>query len=210
MRFAELDAVTVDGYGTLLELIDPVPGLRQALAQRGVHAAAADISRAFEQEASYYRARAHLGRDEPSLQNLRENCAGVFLEVLSVELDPASFAGPFVDALEFTIVPGAVETLGLLRDQGLLLAVVANWDHALPVQLARLGVDHLFRTVVTSAEAGAPKPDPVPFRLALQRLGVDPARALHVGDDRVDEDGAEAAGMRFAPAPLAEAFAEWE
>jgi len=25
MRFADLDAVTVDGYGTLVRLVDPVP-----------------------------------------------------------------------------------------------------------------------------------------------------------------------------------------
>jgi len=43
---------------------------------------------------------------------------------------------------------------------------------------------------------------------ALERLDVEPARALHVGDEPIDEQGARAAGMRFLPAPLAEAFAE--
>ena len=33
MRFAELDAVTVDGYGTLVRLVDPVPALARALAR---------------------------------------------------------------------------------------------------------------------------------------------------------------------------------
>ena len=32
MRFADLDAVTVDGYGTLLTLLDPVPRLVGSLA----------------------------------------------------------------------------------------------------------------------------------------------------------------------------------
>ena len=59
--------------------------------------------------------------------------------------------------------------------------------------------------VVTSAEAGAPKPDPAIFRLALTRLGVSPERALHVGDSPADEEGAHAAGMQFRPAPLADA-----
>ena len=35
------------------------------------------------------------------------------------------------------------------------------------------------------------------------------ARALHVGDEDEDEQGAAAAGVRFAPAPLATAFAGW-
>ena len=34
MRFAELDAVTVDGYGTLVRLLDPVPSLVRSLAKR--------------------------------------------------------------------------------------------------------------------------------------------------------------------------------
>ena len=61
---------------------------------------------------------------------------------------------------------------------------------------------------MTSAEAGAPKPDPAIFRLALARLEVEPARALHVGDSHADAEGARAAGMRFRPAPLAEAVRE--
>jgi HAD superfamily hydrolase (TIGR01509 family) len=59
--------------------------------------------------------------------------------------------------------------------------------------------------VVTSAEVGLPKPDPAVFRRALELLGVRPERALHVGDSESDETGARAAGMRFAPAPLAAA-----
>jgi HAD superfamily hydrolase (TIGR01509 family) len=65
-----------------------------------------------------------------------------------------------------------------------------------------LGVAPLVDTIVTSAEAGAAKPDPAIFRLALERLRVQPERALHVGDEPLDEEGARAAGMHFAPAPL--------
>ena len=76
-------------------------------------------------------------------------------------------------------------------------------------QLERLGVADLFSAILTTAEAGAPKPEPAVFRLALERLGVAPGRALHVGDEPGDEEGARAAGMAFAPAPLAGAFASW-
>jgi putative hydrolase of the HAD superfamily len=70
-------------------------------------------------------------------------------------------------------------------------------------------VASLFSAIVTTAEAGAPKPEPGVFRLALERLRVEPARALHVGDEPGDESGARAAGMRFAPAPLTSAFEGW-
>jgi HAD superfamily hydrolase (TIGR01509 family) len=61
----------------------------------------------------------------------------------------------------------------------------------------------LFEVVLTSAEAGAPKPEAPIFEEALERLGVSPTRALHVGDGQGDRDGASAAGMAFEPAPLA-------
>jgi putative hydrolase of the HAD superfamily len=210
MRFAELDAVTVDGYGTLLTLKDPAPALRAALARRGVERTDAEVAAAFAAEAAYYRPRAQLGRDAESLAALRAACSAVFLEALDIGLDPSSFVGDFVSALEFEELSGAADTLSSLRARGLRLAVVANWDCALPQHLARLGLDRFFATVVTSAAAGAAKPDPAPFLLALRRLGVEARRALHVGDEPADQAGARAAGMRFIPAPLSSAFEGWE
>jgi len=55
MRLAELDAVTIDAYGTLVELADPVAGLRRELAALGVDRDAEAVGRAFAREAAYYR-----------------------------------------------------------------------------------------------------------------------------------------------------------
>ena len=112
-------------------------------------------------------------------------------------------------SIRFEAITGAIETLEGLRRRGIALAVVSNWDVGLAEHLERIGADRLFSAVVTSAEAGAAKPDPAAFRLALERLRVEPARALHVGDEDEDERGAVSAGMQFAPAPLATAFAGW-
>jgi putative hydrolase of the HAD superfamily len=50
---------------------------------------------------------------------------------------------------------------------------------------------------VASAEIGAAKPDPEIFLHALGLAGVEPARALHVGDTlRADVEGARAVGIR--------------
>lgn len=201
-----LDAVTVDANGTLVRLLDPIARLDRALRVRGVERTRAEIAQAFAAEAAYYAPRSHRGRDENSLTELRRDCARVFLEALGVKLDASEFAPDYVGALEFELIPEAKEALERVAATGLRLAVVANWDMTLPETLRRLGVDHLFVSVVTSAEAGAAKPDPAIFRLALERLGVPAARALHVGDDPVDQDGARAAGMHFAPAPLADAL----
>jgi HAD superfamily hydrolase (TIGR01509 family) len=209
MRFAELDAVTVDGYGTLLRLTYAVPSLRDALAKHGVEASPEEIDAAFRAEAAYYRPRGHEGRDPETLAALRLDCVGVFLRELGNPLEAAEFVDAFIDALVFEPLPGAPQILERLREQGLRLAVVANWDCALPGHLERLGLDELVDTIVTSARAGVPKPDPAIFELALRELGVSADRALHVGDEPCDEEGARAAGLRFAPAPLTQAFQGW-
>jgi HAD superfamily hydrolase (TIGR01493 family) len=201
MRAAELDAVTIDAYGTLVELADPVPALTEGLRGLGVEREAGAVARAFAKEVAYYRERSHHGRDEATLYELRRDCVGVILDDLGSDLDPAAFVDGFVAAMRFELLPGAPESVARLRRLGLELAVVSNWDVGLGELLGGLGLGGL--VVVTSAEAGAPKPDPAVFERALAKLGVPPERALHVGDSEDDEAGARAAGMHFAHAPLA-------
>ena len=210
MRFAEIDAVTLDAHGTLVSLVDPIPKLRRALADRGVERSERDLHRAFAAEAAYYTPRSYTGRDGDSLARLQRDCAGVFLNALDAELDPTEFAPEYVAALEFALEPGVAETLTALHARGLTLAVVSNWDCTLATHLAAVGVAHLLSAIVTSAEVGVPKPDPRIFTVTLERIGVPPARAVHVGDNPADADGAAAAGVAFLPAPLAEAFAPWQ
>lgn len=198
----DVDAVTIDAYGTLVSLRDPVPALHAALAERGHDATEDAVRAAFATEVAYYVPRSHEGRDAASLAALRRTCTHVFLDAAGADaLDADEF--PFVASLAFDLVPGGREACDDLSRAGLRLGVVSNWDIGLPEHLQRLGLD---LPVVTSAEAGAAKPDPAVFALALRRLEVaDPARAVHVGDGPADEAGARAAGLRFEPAPLAEA-----
>ena len=209
MRFAELDAVTVDGFGTLVTLIDPVPALDAALRERGIERSSATVRAAFEAEVAYYKPNSVSGSDPARLAALRLECTGVFLAAARAELDPRSFVDSFMGAIAFEPITGALVTLTALKARGLELAVVSNWDIGLAAQLDLIGAGALFTTIATSAETGAAKPDPAVFRLALERLGVQPGRALHVGDEEGDEGGARAAGMRFSPAPLATAFTGW-
>ena len=127
----------------------------------------------------------------------------VFLDAAGAELDAAEFVPAFMDAVVFHLVDGAVAALDRLRDAGLTLACVANWDISLHEHLQRLDVHSRFAVVVTSAEAAAEKPDPAIFLRALGVLGVHPHRALHIGNEDVDRDGAREAGLAFEPTPLA-------
>jgi putative hydrolase of the HAD superfamily len=202
IRTADLDAVTLDVYGTLVTLVDPVPKLADALRTRGVERSEDRIAAGLEAEMAYYGPRSHEGADVESLARLGEACARVFLEAVGSDLPPDEFAPTYVEALEFEVVPGVPNALRALRARGLELAVCSNWDVSLHERLAALGLSPFFTHVVTAAEVGARKPDPAPFRRALELLAVPPERALHVGDDASDRNGALAAGMRFAPAPL--------
>lgn len=202
LNASDLDAVTLDVYGTLVTLADPVPNLRAALKARGVERSRPEITAAFETEVAHYAAHSHEGRDEASVADLNERCAAVFLEDLGTELSAPEFAPAYVQALEFEVIPGTPEALRALRSCGLDLAVVANWDVTVHQWLRKLGLATFFSHVVTAAEAGARKPDPAIFHRALDLLQVPAVRALHVGDDAVDEQGAAAAGMHFAPTPL--------
>jgi HAD superfamily hydrolase (TIGR01509 family) len=202
----DVEAVTIDAYGTLVELDEPVPHLRAALRRHGVERSERQVDRAFRAEVAYYIPRAHEGRDDDSLARLRRECTAVFLEAAGVELDPDTFVADFVASLRFRTVPGAVEAARRLKTRGLKLAVVSNWDVGLHQHLAALGLDGLVDTVVTSAEAGEPKPAKQIWELALARLRVTPDRAVHVGDSDADEQGARAAGLHFEPAPLEDAI----
>ena len=81
------------------------------------------------------------------------------------------------------------------RQSGLKLAVVSNFDRRLHGLLEALGVRTLFDAVVVSSEAGAAKPDPKPFELALEALGLRSDEAWHIGDSPEDLAGAAAAGV---------------
>jgi HAD superfamily hydrolase (TIGR01509 family) len=202
-----VEAVTIDAYGTLVALRDPVPSLRTALAARGVDRDERAVRAGFAEEVAFYVERSHEGRDEATLALLRRDCAAVFLEAAGAELDPDEFTPAFLGSLAFEELPGAAGACRALRAQGIRLAVVSNWDVGLHEHLDALGLGALVDAVVTSAEAGAPKPAPAVFELALARLGVTPERTVHIGDADADAEGARAAGLRFEPAPLADAAA---
>jgi len=200
---SDLDAVTVDAMGTLVELHEPVERLARALRDRGVKCSREHVAEAFRTEVDYYLAHKLSATDSASLADLRRECARVFLDAAGADLDPAEFSPAFVEAMVFRPLDGVVAALERLRTAGLSLACVSDWDIGLREQLAQVGLDHLFDVVLTSAEAGAPKPEPALFLEALSRLRVQPGRAVHVGDGDTDRDGAGAAGLAFEPVPLA-------
>ena len=96
--------------------------------------------------------------------------------------------------------PDVVDTLKELRGRGFRLALVSNAAYLprlMKEQLAALGLASYFDAVTFSSEVGVRKPHPAIYRDALDKVQVEPSRALFVGD-RVREDvqGPKELGMR--------------
>jgi putative hydrolase of the HAD superfamily len=196
-----IDAVLLDGLGTLVALECPWPALVGRLQDAyGIELSLAGAERAFRAEIAYYRAHHHEGRDPVALEDLRRRCAEVLraqlpaqtVEALSLE----QLTAAMLDALRFRAYPDAPAALARLRTRGVRLVVVSNWDVSLPAVLRNVGIDGMVDEVVTSAEVGHPKPASEMFTAALALAGCAPGHAVHVGDS-LDQDvhGALAAGV---------------
>jgi len=88
----------------------------------------------------------------------------------------------------------AIETLGEDHHVGL----VTNGDPWMQRQkLEGVGLADAFEVIVHGGYDTTPKPEPDPFDAALGDLGVQPGRAVHVGNSlHSDVPGAKAAGVR--------------
>jgi len=182
-------AVFLDVLGTLLELEPPWVRLRRAL---GDELPEERLVAAVRAEMAYYRDHSHEGRDAASLADLRSRSAAVLSRTLGREIDVATL----MEAIRFRPFPDAAPALEGLRARGLRLVCVSNWDCALTEVLDRTGLRGLVDGTVTSAGAGARKPDPRIFAPALELAGCGQSEALHVGDTpEEDLAAARAAGI---------------
>jgi 2-haloacid dehalogenase len=113
------------------------------------------------------------------------------------ELEVFADGGPLLarSLAEWKPFPDTVKALRRIA-RARRLAIISNVDRALIAQtlgvlLAPLSV------VVTAEDAQAYKPDPAPFRLALDRLRLPPEAVLHASfSEKYDHAPARALGMR--------------
>ncbi len=81
-------------------------------------------------------------------------------------------------------------------EAGLGIGVISNWEPWLDELLDYLGLGRYLEVRVISGREGLEKPDRRMFLRALQRAGVEPQAAVHVGDDpRADAEPAASLGM---------------
>lgn len=95
------------------------------------------------------------------------------------------------------LFPGVREFLLALRSHGIGTAIITDLTSQIQFRkIIYFGLDDCFDYVVTSEEAGADKPQEAPFRLAIDKLGLEPESIWMIGDDlRSDVHGASRFGI---------------
>ena len=97
----------------------------------------------------------------------------------------------------FKLYDDVLPALDALDALDIRMAIISNWDYSLHRIVTMLGIQDRFQVILASLEEGVEKPDPRLFHIALEKLRVSPANAVHVGDNPLDDlQGARNAGMR--------------
>ena len=192
----EIKAVTFDVGGTLIE---PWPSVghvyAEVAARHGLKTYSADQLNARFKAA--WRARQSFGHTRIEWEEL----------VAEVFGGPASSprTGTFFEELyerfaqpeAWHIFEDVIPALDALASRQIKLAVISNWDDRLRGLMQALKLDRYFEVFAISCEVGFPKPSPVIFEHAVEKLGLPASSILHVGDSlEMDIDGAQAAGLQ--------------
>ncbi len=190
----------LDALGTLIGIQPPWQRLVDLLdARHGIPITLDQSVAALQAEMAYYRRNCQKAGDAGSLAVLRDECAAVVAGSLGpavAGLDRPALTQTLLDALRFAAYPDVPDALAELRDQGIRLVILSNWDISLHGVLADCGLAELVDGVVCSAQEAVAKPSPGIFAAALALAGAPADRALHVGDSYAEDVlGARAAGI---------------
>ena len=102
-------------------------------------------------------------------------------------------------AVHTRLYPGARAALSALSDDGFRLAICTNKPESLArILLRELDIDGFFGAVVGADTLPVRKPDPRPYRAAVEGAGGTVARSFLLGDTETDRRTASAAGVRVA------------
>ena len=203
---AQIKAVFFDAAGTLFETREPVGESYARFARaNGVETSAWDVDAAFRRTF----------RDTPPLafglahkpEELRHLERDWWREVVKrtfsglgefsdFEAFFDSLFAFFADPARWVADPEGPPTLRILRERGLMLGIISNFDYRLYGILDGIALRHWFDSITISSEVGYAKPSERMFEMALARHQLAPGEAIHVGDsEHLDVAGATAAGV---------------
>jgi HAD superfamily hydrolase (TIGR01549 family) len=116
-----------------------------------------------------------------------------------------------IDLNEFLVYlkmePNLIETLTILKEKGILLAISTNRTTTMKHIMVQYGLTPYFDMVVTALDV-KPKPDPESVKKILQTLNIDSEKVLYIGDSEVDQKTAGSSGVKFIAYKNSELAAE--
>jgi len=103
----------------------------------------------------------------------------------------------FAQAECWRLYDDTVPVLKHLKEKGVRLAIISNWDHRLFSIVKQLGLSEYFEQVTASSAIGSAKPGKRIFEAALEGMRISANSSLHVGDSLEDDyHGATRAGLK--------------
>lgn len=139
---------------------------------------------------------AYLGRSSDFWKTYDEHVMdGLGIQSGRGELE-VSIRYAFEDPSVVRLYPESREVLVSLRERGYRTGLISNHHDGLLRILRHHRLDPLMDTITYSQEAGAEKPSPAVFALAMRRAGCEASEAVHVGDSiEADVEGARRCGI---------------
>ncbi|MGH3085862.1 MAG: HAD family hydrolase [Rubrobacteraceae bacterium] len=191
------DAVFLDVDGTLLWVDLDLEGYAADLSPYSENDLTAEVASGPVRES----VRSHIKenikyRTVEELNGFKRENAKKTASALGVKAPPDILAVVADRRISFKPYSESEAVLKELKDLGVPLYVVSNWDVLLEEVLDDLGWLGYFDGVIASAVVGSEKPDGFIFEEALRVSEVEPNRAVHVGNDVVaDIKGAAGSGI---------------
>ena len=193
------DAVFLDIDGTLLWVDLDVEGYVRDLSPYTTDAAPLTVEKAtgpvWRGLKTHIRENINYPTREELARFRRENAKNT-ARSLGLDVPTDVLVGVADRSISFNPYGESEAVLEEMQGMGVPLYALSNWDVALEGVLDDLGWTRFFDGLVVSAIVGAEKPDGAIFEEALGTAGVEPDRAVHVGNDPVsDVYGAWKAGI---------------
>ncbi|MBV8627069.1 MAG: phosphoglycolate phosphatase, partial [Paraburkholderia sp.] len=193
-RAPRIEAALIDLDGTMVDTADDfAAGLNGMLAQL-------DAEETTREEVMGYvgKGSEHLIKSVLAPRLAEDDAQARFDEALALYQDEYAK----INGLHTHLYPEVEAGLAALRDQGIKLACVTNKPHRFAMELLQqYGLAQFFEVVIGGDSLEKKKPDPLPMLTACERLGVEPAAAVAIGDSENDAIAGRAAGMATLTVP---------
>lgn len=189
-RFPEIRACVFDAYGTLFDVHSAVARHQTALGSRA--GAVSQMWRAKQLEYTWLR----------SLMGHYADFSAVTADALDYalemhDIDNAALRDQLLLAyLTLDCYPEVPRVLRILSDSGMRLAILSNGSPTmLESAVSSAGLEGVFDAVLSVHELKIYKPDPRVYRLACEKLRVDPPDVMFQSSNAWDAVGAKAFGF---------------